>query len=61
VEKVSLRVALMQGSVGPKSLVKTSLHKDSKGNQVNIPELECLMVMHFCGGCKANSKLETCW
>jgi len=40
VEKVSLRVALMQGLVGPKGLVKTSLHKNSKGNQVNIPELE---------------------
>jgi len=43
VGKVSLRVALMQGLVGPKSLVKTSLHKDSKGNQVNIPELNSLI------------------
>jgi hypothetical protein len=40
VEKVSLRVALMQGLVGPKGLVKTSRHNNSKGNQVNIPELE---------------------
>ena len=40
VGKVSLRVALMQGLVGPKSLVKTGIHKNSKGNQVNIPELD---------------------
>lgn len=43
VEKVSLRVALMQGSVGPKCSGKPSkctfIMKDTKGNQVNIPEL----------------------
>lgn len=43
VEKVSLRVALMQGSVGPKCSGKPSnctfVMKDTKGKQVNIPAL----------------------
>ena len=41
-EKGSLRLAIMQGLVGPKISVKTnkcSIEHTSKGNQVNIPEL----------------------
>jgi len=38
-EKVSLRLALKQGLVGPKNVVKTHTHH-LKGNQVNIPELD---------------------
>jgi len=43
VEKVSLRVALSQGLVGPKDQVNSEYRPvmviDPKGNQVNIPEL----------------------
>ena len=43
VEKVSLRVALSQGLVGPKDQVNSeywpAMVIDPKGNQVNIPEL----------------------
>lgn len=40
VEKVSLRLANMQGLVGPKSQGKPL--EVTKGNQVNIPELSTL-------------------
>ena len=46
VEKVSLRVALMQRLVGPKRLEKSILQKifmnGAKGDRVNIPELQII-------------------